>query len=89
MPTSFNNSYIITARSSPSSTYYVNIAPLPNNELWFYTAPGQYAPDANNYGAVSPASQIAPQAFLDLLTADLKVAAAAGANVGLLHRFIS
>jgi hypothetical protein len=76
--TSFNNSYIITARGLPSSTYYLNIAPLPDNKLWFYTAPGQYDPDASKYGPVSPASQALPQPFLDLLTADLTVAAANG-----------
>jgi esterase/lipase superfamily enzyme len=76
--TSFKNSYIITARSSPSSTYYANIAPLPNNELWFYTAPNQYEPDASNYTPVGHASQTPPQAFLDSLTADLKTAAANG-----------
>ena len=74
--TPFNNSYIITARGLPSSTYYLNVAPLPNNELWFYTAPGQYEPDASKYGPVGPASEAPPQAFLDFLTADLKVAAA-------------
>jgi hypothetical protein len=78
--TPFNNSYIITARGLPASTYYVNIAPFPNNELWFYTAPGQYQSDASNYAAVSPASQTPPQAFLDLLNADLKVAAANGCS---------
>jgi esterase/lipase superfamily enzyme len=76
--TPFNNSYIITARGLPSSTYYVNIAPLPNDELWFYIAPGQYNPDASNYSPVIPASQTPPQPFLDALTADLKVAIANG-----------
>jgi hypothetical protein len=74
----FNNSYIITARVTPSSTYYANIAPLPNNELWFYTAQGQYVPEATNYTPVSPASQSPPQAFLDLLTVDLNTAVANG-----------
>lgn len=76
--TPFNNSYIITARGSPSSTYYANIVPLPNNQLWFYTAPGQYQPDASNYKPVSPASQTPPKAFLDSLTADLNVASVNG-----------
>ncbi len=74
----FNNSYVITARVSPSSTYYANIAPLPNNELWFYTAQGQYVPEATNYAPVSPASQGPPQAFLDLLAVDLNTAVANG-----------
>jgi esterase/lipase superfamily enzyme len=78
MTTPFNNSYIITARGLPSSTYYLNIAPLPNNELWFYAAPGQYEPDASKYGPIGPVSQTPPQTFLDALTADLKVAMANG-----------
>jgi hypothetical protein len=77
-PTPFNNSYIITARASPDSTYRANIAPLPNNELWFYTAPGQYEPDASNYVPVVPASQTPPQAFLNALTVDLQTATANG-----------
>ena len=76
--TSFTNSYIITARGSPLSTYYANIAPLPGNELWFYTAPGQYEPDASNYTPVGPVSQTPPRVFVDALTADLKTAAANG-----------
>src|SRR5258708_16149110 len=75
--TLFTNSYIITARGLPSSTYYLNIAPLPDNELWFYTALGQYEPDASNYRPVSPAaSQTPPPGFLNALTTDLNVAAA-------------
>ena len=77
--TPFTNSYIITARGLPSSTYYLNIAPLPDNELWFYTALGQYEPDASKYRPVSPAaSQTPPPGFLDALTTDLNVAIANG-----------
>ena len=72
----FNQAYIISARNTPSSTYYSNITPLPNNQLWFYTAPRQYEPDASKYTAVGPAAQTPPQRFLDPLIGDLQTAMA-------------
>ena len=72
--TPFSNSYIITNRNTPSATAAANIYPLPNNELWFYTAPSQYDPEVNDYTAVGPSSQTASPAFLTALVADLQVA---------------
>lgn len=73
MPT-FNNSYIITNRQTPSATSYDNIVPLSGGEMWFYTAPKPYDAEVSDYASCTTQPQTAaPQNFLDALTADLNL----------------
>ena len=76
--TPFQHSYLITTRRSPCYSYCANITPLPEGELWFYTAPGQYQADACAYEPVGPASSTAPADFVSALTSDLRIAIANG-----------
>jgi esterase/lipase superfamily enzyme len=72
---SFQNSYVITNRAEPCYSYYENIVPAANGNLWFFMASGQYEPDACNYepAGLTP-SETAPAKFLSALESDLEVA---------------
>ena len=76
--TPFQNAYVITTRTSPCYSYYANITPLPQGEMWFYTAPGQYQAEACAYEPIGPASSTAPVQFVSALTADVQTAIANG-----------
>jgi esterase/lipase superfamily enzyme len=77
LPT-FQNSYLITARSQPCYSYSANIVPLPNGNLWFYSAPAMYDADACDYKPAGPAAAAPPSSFLTNLTSDLERAIQAG-----------
>ena len=77
LPT-FQNSYIITARSQPCYSYYANIVPLPNGNLWFYSAPAMYDADACDYEPAGSPATAPPASFLTNLTNDLERAIQAG-----------
>ena len=76
--TPFQNAYVISTRSSPCYSYYANITPLGEGELWFFTAPGQYQADACAYKPLGTASSTAPADFVSALTDDLRIAIANG-----------
>ena len=76
--TKFANSYLITNRAYPSSESYDCIYPLPNEELYFFVAPGPYNPNTSAYKSVGPATNSMPSAFAAQLESDLKIASANG-----------
>jgi Alpha/beta hydrolase of unknown function (DUF900) len=70
MGTSFSRSYIFTTRSDVNATTPRTIIPLPSGKVGWYSAPGQYNGNVNDYSQLpsfSPSTQPPPPLFASLL----------------------
>lgn len=78
--TPFNNTYVITNRTTPQATSYDSITPLPGGAMWFFAPKGQYDKDLADYTAPigGQSSTTAPTAFITALEKDLQIAISNG-----------
>jgi hypothetical protein len=78
--TSFNNTYVITNRTTPQATSYESITPLPGGAMWFFAPTGQYNNELTDYNDPigGQSSPTAPSDFVTALENDLQIAISNG-----------